>query len=437
MTGHAPPDGAPADLTESFVDRDVRLWERKRAPVKTADLVLRARAESGRSLADIVLELRRLARGPGRLSPWEYVQGRLWDVAPEERPRFLTDNLHYPVLYAVGDRRYEAMAEDKWLAASLLRSAGIPAVRCLAVVDRSHRTWPGIAVARTGAELVDLCRAAVEAGESIFAKPVFWLGGYGALLIDAVEGSRLHLHYEGWIEAEALVRTGMGRWPYLLQICEPADPALACLSPRLAVVRIHVWMRDSGPELHWPVMRAPGRANAFTQTWLPGNLTYALDIETGRVVRAISQLPEGLVVHQEHPESGVALPGYSLPHWEAVLSLAERAARVFAPLRYQSVEIGLGRGGPVVVEVNAGGGFSTWQMASGRGVLEPRFVEFLDECGVRLKPAGWRRSRRLSLTGDDPFHWTRVRPVARLDGAAPVASGAASGVPGEGDGSSA
>ena len=294
----------------------------------------------------------------------------------------------------------------------------------------------GIAVARTGAELAELCRVAVEAGDSVFAKPTCWLGGYGALIIDAVEGSRLHLHAEGWIEAETVVRTGMGPWPYLLQICEPADPALADLSARLAVVRIHVWFRDSGPELHWPVMRAPGRANAFTQTWLPGNLSYALDIESGRVVRAISQPPEGLVVHQEHPESGVALPGYSLPHWEAVLSLAERAARVFAPLRYQSVEIGLGRNGPVVVEVNAGGGFSTWQMASGRGVLEPRFVEFLDECGVRLEPAGWRRSRRRALPRDDPFHWTRVRPVARPDGAATSASGAGRAVPGEGGGSS-
>ena len=111
-----------------------------------------------------------------------------------------------------------------------------------------------------------------------------------------------------------MVETCIGSWPSLLQICEPADPSPGDLSERLPVVRIHAWVRDAGPELYWPVMRAPSRGNAFTQTWLPGNLMYALDIETGQVVRAISQRSGDLVLHDVHTDSGVALPGYRIPY---------------------------------------------------------------------------------------------------------------------------
>lgn len=398
--------------TESIIDRDLRLWERTKQEStfqSTADLALRVREESGRSLASILLEFRRLAMGPGRITPMDYVQYHLWEVPVEERFRYLSDDLHWPVVHGAGDRRYEAIAEDKWLAAFLLQSAGIPAVRCLGVVDRSSRTWPGISVLGTGAELVELCRSVIEEGGAVFGKPVCWLGGFGSLLIDGVEGSRLHLASEGWIEAAAVVETCIGSWPYLLQICEPADPNLSDLSERLPVVRIYVWVRDSGPELHWPVMRAPGRGQAFTQGWLPGNILYAIDIETGEVTRAISYGSGDLVVHDAHPDSGVALPGYRLPHWPEVLALAERVAHVFAPLRYHSIEIGLARRGPVVVEVNAGGGFGGYQLPAGRGALEPRFVEFLDECGVRLQPVRWRWSRRRSDANDNPFRWTRER----------------------------
>ena len=392
---------------ESFIERDLRRWEEKQRPPSVAELALRVRAASGRSLASILLDFRRLAMGPGRLTPAEYVQYRVWEAPVEERSRFVSDHLHWPVVHAIGDRRYEAMAEDKWLGACQLQSAGIPAVRCLGVVDRSPRAWPGIRVLRTGAELAELCHSVIDQGDTVFGKPVSWLGGYGALLIDGARESHLHLASEGWVEAQAVVETCIGSWPYLLQICERADPALADLSERLPVVRVHAWIRASGPELHWPVLRAPSRGNVFTQTWLPGNVTYAIDIETGQVIRAFSEPSGEVVLHTDHPDSGVSLTGYALPHWQEVLALADRAARVFAPLRYHSIEIGFAERGPVVVEVNAGSGFSTWQKASGEGVLNPRFAAFLDECGVRLEPLRWRGRKRRRSPGDDPFHWTR------------------------------
>ena len=41
--------------------------------------------------------------------------------------------------------------------------------------------------------------------------------------------------------------------------------------------------------------------------------------------------------------------------------------------------------GPVLIEINTGGGFDLPQLASGRGFLTGDVVEFFAECGVRLR----------------------------------------------------
>jgi len=39
--------------------------------------------------------------------------------------------------------------------------------------------------------------------------------------------------------------------------------------------------------------------------------------------------------------------------------------------------------GPIVVEVNTGGGFDLPQLASGRGFLTDEVLEFIAECGFK------------------------------------------------------
>jgi hypothetical protein len=76
--------------------------------------------------------------------------------------------------------------------------------------------------------------------------------------------------------------------------------------------------------------------------------------------------------------------GLTLPHWDKVIEINAKAANLFGPIRYQSTDIAITPSGPVVVELNYGGGFDLPQYASGRGMLTPKVRSFFESFGYDL-----------------------------------------------------
>jgi hypothetical protein len=105
-----------------------------------------------------------------------------------------------------------------------------------------------------------------------------------------------------------------------------------------------------------------------------------------------------IVFLEDHP-TVKGFMGKQLPHWDALRDLNERAARLFAPIRYQSTDIAITQDGPVIVELNYGGGFGLTQNAPGRGLLSPAMADFFAECGVRLGTEPKARKSALRLFG--------------------------------------
>ena len=89
----------------------------------------------------------------------------------------------------------------------------------------------------------------------------------------------------------------------------------------------------------------------------------------------------GTAGHETHPATGTPLVGETLPEWDRVLDLARTCAPIFAPLRYQSMDIAITPEGPLLVEINTGGAFNLPQLASGRGFLTDPVREFFRDCG--------------------------------------------------------
>jgi hypothetical protein len=86
----------------------------------------------------------------------------------------------------------------------------------------------------------------------------------------------------------------------------------------------------------------------------------------------------------DHPQTGKPLVGLALPHWSKLRKINDACARLFAPMRYLSLDIALTADGPVIVEVNMGGGFDLPQLASGSGLLTDEFVSFFQACGYKF-----------------------------------------------------
>ena len=203
-------------------------------------------------------------------------------------------------------------------------------------------------------------------------------------MVDALDGDRLHLAGEGWFTASHILDVLVGPETYLLQRAERCRPALADISGAVPTVRVNVFVTHTAPRVDWPVLRLVAQGNPHSHSWLPGNLTCALDLDSGVILRALERQDPGLVEHTVDPVTAAPIVGRAIEDWDALLDVAQKVGRVFAPVRYLSLDVGLADRGPVVIEVNTGGGFGPWQRSSGRGVLDAQFRAFLTECGVTL-----------------------------------------------------
>ena len=86
-----------------------------------------------------------------------------------------------------------------------------------------------------------------------------------------------------------------------------------------------------------------------------GNMIANIDPETGMLGEAIAKSSDniGVRVVPVHPVTGIDIRGTALPHWASALQLAERAARLFLPLRAIGWDVALTPEGAVLIEGNA------------------------------------------------------------------------------------
>ena len=138
--------------------------------------------------------------------------------------------------------------------------------------------------------------------------------------------------------------------------------------------------------LHCPiaVIKLPQGDNIADAFWRDGNLACEIDVKSGRILTVVRRNGPDMDFLKDHPDVP-DLIGLTLPHWDRLREINERAAGIFAPLRYQSTDIAITQDGPVVVELNYGGGFDLPQNASGRGMLTPDVRAFFEDCGYNFE----------------------------------------------------
>jgi hypothetical protein len=141
-------------------------------------------------------------------------------------------------------------------------------------------------------------------------------------------------------------------------------------------------------------MGAPGRAvDNFSQ---PGSVLAALDPKTGEVVRAVRGVGPDQEELERSPHTGLPLPGFRLPHFEALLDVLLRGATLYPEVRLLAWDVAIGPEGPIVYEANRRGAFVLAQLATGRGLGSDAFRAFLARAEAENpeRPRGWRRLHR-------------------------------------------
>lgn len=203
-------------------------------------------------------------------------------------------------------------------------------------------------------------------------KPNQGLGGNGIMLAAGRDGDRWHTascraitaldvkdHMRSILDGEfsgrsadaALVEPLIHAHPELDRLSYRGLPDIRvmCLGPepRLAMMRL-------------PTARSGGRANLHQQA-----IGAAVDLDTGRVVRAWAG---GRELH-DHPDTGEHVVGALVPCWSEVVDAASRCAAATG-LRYLGADIVVDRDrGPLVLEVNARPGLQV-QNVTGQGLMQ-------------------------------------------------------------------
>lgn len=341
---------------------------------------------SGRKPAAQVRDIARLALAPGKLQPDEYFYYRLFDDRYDDRlqrtfvGRRLEEHLHRLTC----EPEWRIVAHDKLLCYGLLQSLGYPVPRNRAVYRRGA-DFPGTIALADRAALASALRGGL-AGPS-FGKPVRGIRSVGVLSIDGYDeaSDSLRLAHGHAIAVEDIVEAleAFGGDGYLFQepIRQHPDVVEVC-AEAVATVRAIVLLGPEGPELHLALWKIPVGANVADNFWREGNALAAVDPNTGRLTRAIQGVGSKLCEIAAHPISGKALIDFALPDWPAVRRLVLSAASALPGVRMQAWDVALGTDGPLLVEVNIGGDYNLPQLATGQGMLDARFLEFLRYCAA-------------------------------------------------------
>ena len=363
------------------------------------------RASTGKSYRTQLGELLAVRRGPGRVGASQYYAFGLWDPARYSgaaRAEFafwdwdeIGGRLNLPAA--------AALCDDKLMTDAVLRGFGLPVPEVVAVYHPSGRRHGAVPTFTRLDDLAGFLRG--DAPYPLFGKPVRDRQGGGASSLDGYDGATDRvLHPRGGSTPVAeYVREVPGRYfagvtdrdegapaGYLFQRRIAPHPDLAAVTGgRGFCLRLVVLMLPAGPLVHRATLKAAVGGNIVDHGTVGyGNLSSLVDPADGRVFLSFRvRGPEGVSPRvlsrfgervETHPDTGLRTIGLRVPCWDEAVALVLRAAPMLPQIRYQSWDLLIGAGGPVLLELNRRGGLQ--QLPGGPGINDAVFRAFRAAC---------------------------------------------------------
>lgn len=349
---------------------------------------LRAARAGGRTYVDVIKEMVKVSRGPGKLTPQEYFYFRLWDgdLSIADKLQFV-GKARQAELHAACNEvdLWGVMVDDKLLFHEAMRGGDFPVPELLAVVHTERRSGGVPAIAG-----VDALRAFLteECPFPVFGKPldgVFSLGVFRADAYDA--GAEQLVMHDGTRVAvdDCVTQIASYSQGYLLQkVLQSQSEIAARFGDRLWSVRFLVFLTPDGPAVARAVCKIPTGTNIADNFWRTGNMLAAVDIATGKIVRTVRGTGPAMEIGIPHPDTNEPIVGTVVPDWNAAVALCLEAATTLPGINTQSWDIALTDRGPVILEANLGGDLNLAQLAWGKGVLDDAYRAHAARFGLKV-----------------------------------------------------
>jgi hypothetical protein len=342
-----------------------------------------AAREHGKSIPSQLFEMAVLGTATGKLTPKDYYFYALYDdrkYTLGEKKRFVGQAAQIAMNWICNDGKSREVAKDKIAFAQYFQERGFPVAGIVAVFH-PQMTFAPITTLRSPDEMKAFLRR--KASYPLFSKPARALDSLGAARLETLDeaadeivlGNARRVAIDRFVEEAVQYKDG-----YIFQeVLHPHPDIAAICGDRIANVRMVAVLGDSGPELLRALWKIPAGSNIADNIWR-GNILASVDMETGRVLRATQGPAPKWKDLDAHPDTGRAIRGATLPQWAAAKALCLDAAKAIPGLKLQAWDISICDSGPVLGEVNFGGDYYLPQLATGRGMLEAKFVQLLDSC---------------------------------------------------------
>ncbi len=346
------------------------------------DMLVYVARKSGRSPLQIGREFNALNKSFRKVSIAEYVRWGLYDTSRFDdaaRAEFISNDVHWPMVHTVNEPGWQACAEDKVMASTILAAGGVAVPDTIAVIDTSQRIYPGMPKIATAERLRDVILGCGTT--QLFGKMLGGMVSFGAFRV--LDADQTHITCDGHapMTYDTFLDEFLGGHSYLLQRRLDNHGDLDPYASGLATVRMVNLVRSDDILCPVCIVSMPQGSNVADTLWRPGNIACHVDFASGKIRTIVRRNGHDIDFLPDHPDAA-GLMGRALPHWEKLRDVNERAAQIFAPIPYQSTDIAITPDGPVVVELNYGSGFGLPQNASGRGLLTPPVRAFFEQGGV-------------------------------------------------------
>lgn len=345
---------------------------------------VRAGLAVGAGLADYRKYLQ-CKNGPGGLNAEEFLRYGLVDRNIAAARRFVGNAIQTKLHAACNDETWFAVTKNKLLWHSIMSGAGFATAEIRAIYDKRGRGF-GAPVLKNAEDLSGFLSQPENL--PVFCKPVTGVYSIGAMRIDAVEDG-VALINSTWKKPVAEIARyfeQIGKKGFILQSILRADTRMASISSgALSSLRVMVLVNGGEADVFRVVLKVPGTGQVADNFWRSGALLCALDIQNGRIFRAVCNTGKAEPVHLKEQVNEITLAGWQVPQYEAAIKLVTAASKYFPGIQTQSWDVALSDNGPVLLELNFGGDLGLLQMAHDEGVLNDRYRTHLERCGYRGK----------------------------------------------------
>lgn len=272
------------------------------------------------------------------------------------------------------DFTYECLLEDKSVFERYTRAGGHPTPEICAVLTPTGFVLPGETRVRSTTTFPD-----VFAEFSGILKPAVGVRGTSVFRIETRAGE---VYIEGdRTEFAAFASTLQTR--YVLQRRIRQHAALAALNESSVNTLRLVTVREAGGARPLSTVLKMGRRGGTVDNVIRGGIAVLVDMEQG-VLRGRGMSSPGTPSVDVHPDSGILLEGYALPHFDACVQAACALHEDLYGFHSVGWDVAVTDEGPVIIEGNSNWG-GTFHFTLNRSFM----AQYLDALGA-LPPQPYR-----------------------------------------------